>query len=117
LKIKLPCGRHALRPADFIRLAIPCGLALNHAYAATDFELAGATGSFKADVTIGTQFRTSSPSAELLNNNNSVTIGRSGNTSGATGRNNDDGNLNYKRGDQTHCVLHNAPCIPGFDEG
>jgi hypothetical protein len=104
LKTKLPCGRHALRPADLIRLAIPCGLALNHAYAATDFELAGAAGSFKADVTIGTQFRTSSPSAELLNGNNAATLGRSGNPSGATGRNNDDGNLNFKRGDQTATV-------------
>lgn len=75
------------------------------AIAATEFELAGAKGSFKADVTIGTQIRNSSSDPIMVNNANATTVGLSGNTSIGTARNNDDGNLNFKRGDQTSTVV------------
>lgn len=78
---------------------------LSSAIAATEFELAGAKGNFKADVTIGTQIRNSSPDPIMVNSANAATVGLSGNTSGGTARNNDDGNLNFKRGDQTSAVV------------
>lgn len=27
------------------------------------------------------------------------------------------GELQLEQGAKGHCILHNAPCIPGFDEG
>lgn len=75
------------------------------AVAASEFEVAGAKGNFKADVTVGTQIRNSSSDPIMVNNANAATVGLQGNTSGATARNNDDGNLNFKRGDQTSTVV------------
>lgn len=93
------------RLLSLLVLAIASGAALPPAIAATEFELAGAKGSFKADVTVGTQIRNASSDPLLVNNNNSAPLGVSGNTSGATARNNDDGNLNFKRGDSTSTVV------------
>jgi Protein of unknown function (DUF1302) len=68
---------------------------------ATEFELNGMKGSFNAEVTLGTQVRASSSDTFLVNNNNSQTIGMPGNPFGSSARNNDDGNLNFKKGDTT----------------
>ncbi len=78
---------------------------LSSAMAATEFELDGAKGSLKADVTIGTQIRNSSPDPVMVNSANAATVGLNGNHSVGTARNNDDGNLNFKRGDQTSTVV------------
>jgi len=81
-------------------MAVGSGLAAPAASAA-DFELNGMKGTFKAEVTVGTQIRSSSSDPLLVNNNNSQTVGVSGNTFGGSARNNDDGNLNFKKGDTT----------------
>lgn len=97
--------RHKPRPLTLAVIALMSGMAMQNTLAATEFELAGAKGSFKADVSVGMQIRNSSTDPELVNNLNSSSVGITGNTSGATARNNDDGNLNFRRGDQTATVV------------
>jgi hypothetical protein len=80
--------------------ALACALAAPATQAA-EFEFGGMKGTFNADVTVGTQIRASSSDRLLVNNNNSQTVGVQGNTFGGTARNNDDGNLNFKKGDAT----------------
>lgn len=99
----VPCMKP--RPLSLLVMAIVSGVAMQSAVAATEFDLAGAKGSFKADVTVGTQIRNSSPDPLLVNNYNAPSVGLSGNTAGVTARNNDDGNLNFKRGDTTSTVV------------
>jgi Protein of unknown function (DUF1302) len=93
------------RPLSLLVTAIVSVVAMQNVAAVTEFEFAGAKGSFKADVTVGTQIRNSSSDPVMVNNANSTTVGFSGNTSTGTARNNDDGNLNFKRGDTTSTVV------------
>lgn len=84
---------------------VASGLAMPAARAASEFELAGMKGSVKTDVTFGTQIRGASADPELINNANAATVGASGNKAGGTARNNDDGNLNFGKGDVTSTVV------------
>lgn len=86
-------------------MALAICACLSTAQAATEFTVGEAKGTFKADVTIGTQFRSSAMDPQLVNDVNARTLGGTGNTSGTTARNNDDGNLNFKNGRQTSTVL------------
>ncbi|NTV11247.1 MAG: DUF1302 domain-containing protein, partial [Zoogloea sp.] len=88
-----------------LALAILAGLPAGTALAATDFTLGDAKGTFKADVTLGTQFRASPADPQLVNDVNARTVGLSGNPNGTTARNNDDGDLNFRKGDRTSTVL------------
>ena len=78
--------------------ALPC--------AAADYEVAGGKLSVHGSVFLGTQFRTDSPDADLLPNVNSSLVGIAGTAlTASTGRNQDDGNLNFGKGDPVSTIL------------
>lgn len=82
------------------------GMALLHAHAADEGLAAGkltATGS----VTLGTAYRTVTQDTELLPNLNSSLVGIPGTAiTPSAGRNQDDGNLNFSKGDPISQVLN-----------
>ena len=74
---------------------------------AADYELAGGKLSVKGSITAGAAFRTVDQDAALLPNVNSSQVGIAGGAITPTaGRNQDDGNLNFSKGDQTSQVLN-----------
>lgn len=105
MKKDSPRRKRSARSLPLLGTAIACGFSLNSALAVTDFEFAGAAGTFRADVTAGTQFRASGSDPTLINAANAAVLGRSGNPAGTTARNNDDGNLNFTGGERTSTVV------------
>ena len=74
---------------------------------AADYALAGGKLSVKGSITAGTAYRTESQEAALLPNVNSSQVGIVGNAITPTaGRNQDDGNLNFSKGDPVSQVLN-----------
>jgi hypothetical protein len=74
---------------------------------AADYELAGGKLSVKGSVSAGTAYRVESQEAALLPNVNSSQVGIVGNAITPTaGRNQDDGNLNFSKGDAVSQVVN-----------
>lgn len=94
-----PIGPH--RPT-LLALLIAAGLPAP-ALAAPAFELGNWQGSVNTTATFGTQIRTSERNTSVLFASNAARLGLPGNS--LTGQNDDDGNLNFKRGDQISTVL------------
>jgi len=85
------------------RLLPLLGLSLTgHAYAA-EIQLGEWKGDANTAVTMGTLVRAEEPDEKLIFKPNGATRGMRGNP--LTAQNNDDGNLNFKRGDQVSTVL------------
>ena len=81
-------------------------LALVSAAHAIDYEVGPGTLSVDGSVFVGTAIRTVKQDTELLPNINSSVVGITGNAlTATTGRNQDDGNLNFNRGDAVATVL------------
>lgn len=93
-----------IKAGSYLALCLSAALLPQAADAATEFTLGETKGVFKADVTLGNQTRTSAMDPQLVNDFNARTLGGTGNTSGTTARNNDDGNLNFRNGQQTATV-------------
>jgi hypothetical protein len=82
------------------------GLGVLSAYAA-DYELAGGKLGVKGSITAGAAFRTVSQDTDLVANVNSSQVGITGTSlTPATGRNQDDGNLNFNKGHPVSQVLN-----------
>lgn len=70
---------------------------------AVDFKIGDVDVKVKGAVTFGTTFRADTRNAETTNRANAAVLGVSGDSPG--GRNSDDGNLNFERGDRVSTVL------------
>ena len=81
-------------------------LALTPAAHALDYDVGEGKLSVNGSVFFGTAVRTVNQDSELLPNVNSSLVGITGNAvTASAGRNQDDGNLNFHRGDQVATVL------------
>ena len=81
-------------------------LVLSTATHAVDYEVGEGKLSINGSVFFGTAVRTVKQDSELLPNVNSSLVGITGNAvTASSGRNQDDGNLNFNRGDQIATVL------------
>jgi hypothetical protein len=96
-----------------LRHAVPCLCAFAAAATAgvsaraADFDVADGKLSLKGSVTLGAAWRTVSQDTNLLANVNSSLIGIPGTTiTPSTGRNQDDGNLNFGKGDPVSQVVN-----------
>jgi hypothetical protein len=90
------------------RLATALAVAISACPATgAEFDLDGGKLSVKGSVTIGTAYRTQSQDTELTPNVNSSLVGIAGTAlTASTGRNQDDGNLNFNKGDPVAQVLN-----------
>jgi hypothetical protein len=90
------------RPSAFVLLV----LAMPSAHA-VDYELAGGKLSVKGSITAGAAFRTVPQDTDLLANVNSSQVGITGTAlTPTTGRNQDDGNLNFNKHDAVSQVVN-----------
>lgn len=87
-----------LLPLLGLSLTGPSGLA-----GAAPVEFGEWKGNFNSTITLGTQIRTQEPDPKLVFQANAASLGTSGNP--LTAQNNDDGNLNFKKGDRVSTVL------------
>ena len=101
-----PLGAGALRP--MYRLCVFAALAAGIASAqAGDAEPAAGKLAVKGSVTLGTAYRSVSQDSDLVSNVNGSQVGIPGTAiTSSTGRNQDDGNLNFSKGDAVSQVLN-----------
>ena len=93
------CTSHVKsRLATAAAIAVTAGPAM-----ATDFDLAGGRLSVSGSIFAGTVIRTDSRNAELLPAPNAALVGAAGTAVG--GKNQDDGNLNFDKGDAVSRAL------------
>jgi hypothetical protein len=90
------------------RLATAAALALLPAFTfGADMEVAGGKLAVKGSVSVGTSYRTAEQDSGLLPNVNSALVGIPGGAiTASAGRNQDDGNLNFKKGDAVSQVVN-----------
>src|SRR5437588_167772 len=94
--MRVACRR--LRPAAILLM---CGLGVSSARAET-FALGEANVTIGGTASVGTAIRTQSPDRALIGPANAALVGLSG--ASPAGRNQDDGNLNWRRGEPVSTV-------------
>jgi hypothetical protein len=88
----------------FVSMQLALGTWAAHA---ADFEVAGGKLSVKGSITAGAAWRTVSQDTDLVANVNSSQVGITGTSlTPTTGRNQDDGNLNFSKGDAVSQVVN-----------
>jgi hypothetical protein len=97
-------GALAMSKVAVSRMLILSIVASGGSVIAADFSLGDAKASLKGTVTYGTLFRDSDRDPELINRLNAATLGVVG-IPAPNGRNSDDGNLNFAKGDPVSQVL------------
>jgi hypothetical protein len=100
------CTATCRRSLNRLSVALALVLGSLSGYAA-DFDVAGGKLSVKGSVTAGAAWRTVSQDTSLVANVNSSLVGITGTSlTATTGRNQDDGNLNFNKGDPVSQVVN-----------